>query len=388
MNMQPEKAKALELSSRGQHDQAVRLMREVVANRQRDSEQAMLDDYMLLAGCLFNSGEIEETVSVLEHAASLFPDQPVVLENLGVAFQRLGKLDRAAESLEAALLLGSTSENLLDALCAAHGSSGDMENVRRYGVQALLAKDTAACQDGHEYPVPAGQPPVFDAAKPDKNVISFSLWGDDPRYTNGALRNADLMPEIYPGWRARFYADDSIPSQVRARLQKLGADVVDRPNPRTIYDGLMWRFEVIGDESVDRFLIRDADSLINTQERMAVDEWLSSDRYFHVMRDWYTHTDLVLAGMWGGVAGVLPSLESLTSEFKPFRMPNRNFDQDFLRMSVWPTVKKSCLIHDSYFNCLGSVPFPAFGRLPSGLHVGQNFEKRTLRKSAPQDRRR
>jgi hypothetical protein len=31
------------------------------------------------------------------------------------------------------------------------------------------------------------------------------------------------------------------------------------------------------------------------------------------------------------------------------------------------------LIHDSIFQpCLGSVPFPPFGALPAGHHIGQN----------------
>jgi hypothetical protein len=52
--------------------------------------------------------------------------------------------------------------------------------------------------------------------------------------------------------------------------------------------------------------VRDADSVLNLRERLAVDDWLASGRWFHIMRDWWSHTDLVLAGMWGGVAGVLP----------------------------------------------------------------------------------
>lgn len=150
----------------------------------------------------------------------------------------------------------------------------------------------------------------------------------------------------------------------------------------------MWRFEVIGEPQVARFLVRDADSLINTQERAAVDEWLASDRYFHVMRDWYTNTDLILAGLWGGVGGVLPPLKQLAARFKPFRMNTRNYDQDFLRMAVWPTVRRSCLTHDGYFDCLDSKPFPPWGRLPPGAHVGQDWRSRALRPAAARDLRR
>jgi len=33
-----------------------------------------------------------------------------------------------------------------------------------------------------------------------KKIISFSLWGDKPMYTIGAIKNAKLAEEIYPGW--------------------------------------------------------------------------------------------------------------------------------------------------------------------------------------------
>ncbi len=30
-------------------------------------------------------------------------------------------------------------------------------------------------------------------------VVSFTLWGSAPRYTVGAVRNAELAPAVYPG---------------------------------------------------------------------------------------------------------------------------------------------------------------------------------------------
>lgn len=38
-----------------------------------------------------------------------------------------------------------------------------------------------------------------------KKIIAFSLWGDNPKYTVGAIKNAKLTSEIYPGWISRFY---------------------------------------------------------------------------------------------------------------------------------------------------------------------------------------
>ena len=39
------------------------------------------------------------------------------------------------------------------------------------------------------------------------------------------------------------------------------------------------------DDTVDRYIIRDVDSRLNIRERFAVEEWINSDKQFHLMRD-------------------------------------------------------------------------------------------------------
>ncbi len=91
------------------------------------------------------------------------------------------------------------------------------------------------------------------------------------------------------------------------------------------------------------------------------------------MRDWFTHTDLLLAGMWGGVGGILPPPAALLRGFKGWRVETNHIDQDFLSETVWPIVRHDVLIHDSVFTgCLGSVRFPPYGALLPGAHIGQN----------------
>eukprot|EP00965_Chrysotila_dentata_P170871 5639765-Pleurochrysis_carterae.AAC.1 len=34
-------------------------------------------------------------------------------------------------------------------------------------------------------------------------VISYGLYGSSTRYTIGVIRNAELAPIVYPGWKAR-----------------------------------------------------------------------------------------------------------------------------------------------------------------------------------------
>jgi len=130
---------------------------------------------------------------------------------------------------------------------------------------------------------------------------------------------------------------------------------------------------VLGDPAIRRYLIRGADSLLTVKERVAVDAWLALNYHFHIMRDFYTHTDLILAGMWGGVGGTPPNVDTLFSNRRGWRTEGNHIDQDLLSETVWPSICGHCLIHDSTFTgCLGSVPFPPFGSLPPGHHVGQN----------------
>ena len=50
-----------------------------------------------------------------------------------------------------------------------------------------------------------------------------------------------------------------------------------------------WRFFPTLDPQVDVFISRDLDSRPNKREIAAVEEWLRSDKYFHVMRDHPAH---------------------------------------------------------------------------------------------------
>ena len=51
--------------------------------------------------------------------------------------------------------------------------------------------------------------------------VSFSLWGNKPLYNVGAIRNAELMWEIYPDWKMILYYDNSVPSETISKLETL-----------------------------------------------------------------------------------------------------------------------------------------------------------------------
>ena len=267
------------------------------------------------------------------------------------------------------------SDTWLDGLAEVCGWLGKRDELRHYGHLSLSLADEKF-RGGRRWPLP-DMPPAFDPLARERNVIAYSLYGAQPRYCEAAIMNARVAHDLYPAWTCRFYLDASVPSHVQHRLRDTGASVVsmDHDARRTI-PATLWRFLVMDDPSVDRFLVRDADSLLSEREVAAVDAWLASDRLFHHMRDYFTHTELLLAGMWGGCTGVIPSVSALIESFlSNYKGPARFTDQYFLRAVLWPTVRESILNHDETFGFHGATPFPDHPpiRWRAGqFHVGSN----------------
>lgn len=328
------------------------------------------DDRALLALYHFNAGAPLQAARHLVDCHRIWPDDAEILKNIGVCYSRGGAYREARSWLLKAVELDAQDANLHDALADVFDRLNQPAAALEHGARALLLKDAAAPAVVHVARQRAV--PVFDATRPERNIIAFSLWGTAERYLDGAVTNARLAPHLYPGWRCRFYVDDTVPDRTVGALLAAGADVIKMPAQRRHFEGLFWRFRAAFDPDLDRFLIRDADSVISLREKRAVDDWLQSAARFHVMRDHVKHTDLILAGLWGGVAGALPDLTHRFSGYLDAATKNANCDQLFLRREVWPIARKSVLIHDSCYSVLGARPFPAGADTPADRHVGQD----------------
>lgn len=341
------------------------------------SADAIPKDFLLLSLYLWADKKISGAIHVLKDGLLRYPGNAEIHENLGVCLVKNNELDAGIKSLTRALELGSKSANVLDALCHGLWNLGRHDEAVAYGRKSLEAKDKKFGARNSSVPgtIPEAPPPQFDMMKPAENVISYALWGDSPRYLIPLRENLRIQQHLYPGWSMWVYLDDSVPENYRRLLRSGGARLIVNKLNRNEAPArrLLWRFDVVHAPGVKRFLIRDADSLLTVKECVAVDEWTRSEKYFHVIRDAFSHTDLVLAGLWGGVGGILPPPNTLMKYFKRWRVEGDHIDQDLLTGTVWPTIKRSCLIHDSiYTGCLGSVPFPPFGELPKGRHIGEN----------------
>ena len=199
-----------------------------------------------------------------------------------------------------------------------------------------------------------------------KKVISFSLWGDDPKYTMGAIENASLSKIIYPDWVCRFYIGKSVPLHIVEHLSKFNNTEIVKMNEEGDWRGMFWRFWIASDESVDIAIVRDCDSRVWLRERTAVKEWLASDKDFHIIKDHPYHSTPILGGMWGVRNGLLKDMRLLCDNYD-----QGNFwqvDQNFLSEVVYPIVKGNSITH----SFSGAQPLPQ--NRDSNHFIGQVYD--------------
>jgi len=203
-----------------------------------------------------------------------------------------------------------------------------------------------------------------------KKIISYSLWGDKPMYNVGAIHNAHLANEIYPGWISRFYLGRSVPNETIKEIKAIDNTQIVIVESADDWTGMFWRFFAIDDSDVTIF--RDTDSRLSNRERIAVNEWLESYQPLHIMRDHPLHSERIMGGMWGVkskafmqtlkkdqniVKTKISSFFELTTKWLEFNSRKGNvnrkgIDQEFLR-TIYKLMSKYAWIQDQFPNWNG-----------------------------------
>lgn len=194
-----------------------------------------------------------------------------------------------------------------------------------------------------------------------KKIISFALWGGQPIYNVGAIENAKTFHHFYPDFECWFYIHDtSVPKSTIQSLEKINnVKIIIKSGDLKKCNPMMWRFEPIDNPDVELFISRDTDSRITEREKLAVDEWLKSDKLFHIMRDHPWHTVPILGGMFG--TRKIPSIPCWKEKISDFKqIKDKGYDQDFLTNYIYPIIKNDAFVHASFYKQEGfSKPFPS-----------------------------
>jgi hypothetical protein len=108
------------------------------------------------------------------------------------------------------------------------------------------------------------------------NILrSYGFWKENCKMFQIVLEYAPFgsLNEIlynfddFPGWKCRFYVADDVLNLTISVLKDLGADIEYIPPGMGKMSGMFWRFMVADDPTVDRYIIRDVDSRLNSRDR-------------------------------------------------------------------------------------------------------------------------
>lgn len=205
----------------------------------------------------------------------------------------------------------------------------------------------------------------------NQHVISVSAYSSDKDNIN--LKNniwiyiIEFLNEakyFYPNWRVRIYyhnINKTINELIKIENIYKNVDFCDvyniplLGNIHSFMSGRIHRFIPIADRFVDILMSRDIDSPILKREVISVNQWLLSNKLYHIMRDHQFHSDVILAGLW---AFKIYFNKTITNQLiKPLLTKSiincyqsNNSDQIFLFNFIWPIVKEQSLQHDS-FHC-------------------------------------
>jgi hypothetical protein len=133
--------------------------------------------------------------------------------------------------------------------------------------------------------------------------ISFSLYGNDPKYVIGAYKNIELCQKLCPEWTVKIFTNVNVTSkQTIDILSKFSNTIII--DPETILTNhdvykfpMFWRFFAFFDNAPA--LSRDLDSRITVRELQYINNWINLDKSIFIVRDhpWQSQVPGGLVGM-------------------------------------------------------------------------------------------
>lgn len=168
-------------------------------------------------------------------------------------------------------------------------------------------------------------------------VFSFCLYGTNRMYYDGLLQNIATIREYFPDFSVYVYRGICDPEWTLE-----GVTVVDTgvAGPINMFHRLLpLTFAEVG-------FTRDTDSRITERDRWCIQDFLKSEKSYHIIRDHAFHRSRIMGGLFGWKKVLeIPIPLDIQASY--------GSDEAFLRDTVYPLISKDVLIHTNMFAFAG-----------------------------------
>jgi len=169
-------------------------------------------------------------------------------------------------------------------------------------------------------------------------IFSMSVFGNDSRYFIGAYKQVELAKKYYSDWEIRIYTDNIKMFDFKDNQIKI-FEILDNSW------GPFWRFYPLFEDENNITIVRDSDDRITKREVLSVQEWLESEKKFHIIKDHEGHFQFpIMAGLFGFKGKFNFDLLQILNKYKHEHKYYLS-DQFFLKDFIYPEIKDSIMIH-------------------------------------------
>jgi hypothetical protein len=159
-------------------------------------------------------------------------------------------------------------------------------------------------------------------------VFSFCIYGSERNYYNGLLENIQIIREYFPDFEIYVYKGICDPSWTFE-----GVTVIETGKEGGI--NMYYRFLPVTFAEIGFW--RDADSRIYERDRWCIQEFLKSDKSFHITRDHYWHKAKIMGCSFGWKKTIKYSFDIDTFTYGD--------DELYIAKHIYPQVVKDSLVH-------------------------------------------
>jgi hypothetical protein len=200
-------------------------------------------------------------------------------------------------------------------------------------------------------------------------IVSFALFGADPKYRRGMLDNVRAASTFFPRWKLLIYCDRINHDALMQEDLGPDAECILQKDRSEGVEGMSWRFLAVLRPDAEVVLFRDADSIFTSREQTAVTEWLASAKDTHIIRDHPYHKSPVMGGLLGVRGPAMQRLAALARDrMGAHRLTEYGDDQVFLTRDFYPKARSSAMVHT---NCVRY--FPEYTRPLPPDQPGEHF---------------